>query len=429
MSTRGRPPSHPPVRRFEDAGAFGYISNMISHYGRVLEKADVARVCEMLFSTAAEGLVVVDHSGTILMHNPRLGALFGYSAGELIGRPIEDLLPASMRHRHVQHRLRYNAHPVDRSMGSNLDLKALRKDGTVIPVEVSLNHFQVDDKNYIMGLITDISLRKQAEDALARTNQELEDRVERRTIELKRAENSLREALAKERDVNALKSRFVSMASHEFRTPLSTIMSSVDLIGRYTEGAADDKVLKHVGRIRSKVRELTAMLNEFLSLERIEEGQVHPNPTEFDLLDLSIELLEELRTLAKPGQEITYDHSGDERIVVLDRQMLSNVMTNLVTNAVKYSPEDKVIKLHTQLKNERLTITVTDEGIGIPVEDQHHLFDRFFRGSNALTIQGTGLGLNIVKRYLELLTGTISFTSRPGNTTFTVILPQCLPGK
>jgi signal transduction histidine kinase len=308
-----------------------------------------------------------------------------------------------------------------------MDLKAQRKDGTVMPVEVSLNHFKVDDKNYVMGLVTDISLRRHAEDALIRTNQELEDRVEKRTIELKQAENSVREALAKERDVNALKSRFVSMASHEFRTPLSTIMSSVDLIGRYTEGTPDEKVQKHVGRIRSKVRELTAMLNEFLSLERIEEGQVHPNPTEFDLVDLSIELLEELRTLAKPGQEITYDHSGEDRVVLLDRQMLSNVMTNLVTNAVKYSPEDKVIHLHTQLKDQRLSITVTDEGIGVPAEDQVHLFDRFFRGSNALTIQGTGLGLNIVKRYLELLTGTISFTSRPGHTSFVAELPQRLP--
>jgi PAS domain S-box-containing protein len=400
---------------------------MITHLGRGLDKADVARVCEMLFSTAAEGLVVVDDSGAILMHNPRLGSLFGYADGELIGRPIEDLLPADMRHRHVQHRLGYNAHPVQRSMGSGMDLKAQRKDGSVMPVEVSLNHFKVDEKSYVMGLVTDISLRRQAEDALIRTNQELEDRVEKRTIELKQAENSVREALAKERDVNALKSRFVSMASHEFRTPLSTIMSSVDLIGRYTEVAADEKVQKHVGRIRSKVRELTAMLNEFLSLERIEEGQVHCNPSEFDLVDLSIELLEELRTLAKPGQEITYDHTGDDRVVLLDRQMLSNVMTNLVTNAVKYSPEDKVIHLHTQLKDQRLTITVTDEGIGIPAEDQHHLFGRFFRGSNALTIQGTGLGLNIVKRYLELLAGTISFTSRPGNTTFVVELPQRLP--
>ncbi len=399
---------------------------MITHLRPGLDKADVARVCEMLFSTAAEGLVVVDQNGIILMHNPRLGSLFGYADGELIGHPIETLIPAAQRHRHVQHRQGYNARPVQRSMGMGMDLKAQCKDGKEIPVEVSLNHFQVDDKNYVMGLVTDISLRRAAEDALIRTNQELEDRVEQRTIELKQAENSVREALAKERDVNALKSRFVSMASHEFRTPLSTIMSSVDLIGRYTEAAADEKVRKHVGRIRSKVRELTSMLNEFLSLERIEEGQVHPTPTEFDLVDLSIELLEELRTLAKPGQEITYDHVGDQRVVFLDRQMLSNVMTNLVTNAVKYSPEDKVIQLHTRTTGDRLTITVTDEGIGIPAEEQHHLFDRFFRGSNALTIQGTGLGLNIVKRYLELLTGAISFTSRPGNTTFTVELPQRL---
>jgi PAS domain S-box-containing protein len=426
MSIPGLPPLRRPVHRIEGLRAFDYLSLMITHLGRGMAKADVARVCEMLFSTAAEGLVVVDGSGVILMHNPRLGTLFGYADGELIGRPIEDLLPASLRHRHVQHREGYNERPVQRSMGSGMNLKAQRKDGTEMPVEVSLNHFQVDEKRYVMGLVTDISLRRQAEEDLLRTNQELEDRVEQRTIELKQAENSVREALAKERELNALKSRFVSMASHEFRTPLSTIMSSVDLIGRYTEVAADEKVVKHIGRIRSKVRELTAILNEFLSLERIDEGQVPLNPTEFDLVDLCIELLEELRTLAKPGQEITFDHDGEERLVLLDRQMLSNVMTNLLTNAVKYSPEDKVVHLHTQLKSGRLIITVADEGMGIPAEDQPHLFGRFFRGSNALTIQGTGLGLNIVKRYLELLSGTIQFTSRPGHTVFTVELPQRL---
>ena len=168
------------------------------------------------------------------------------------------------------------------------------------------------------------------------------------------------------------------------------------------------------------------MLNEFLSLERIEQGQVLCTPADLDIVHLCIELIEELRTLAKSGQAIDYDHEGGERNVILDRQMLSNVISNLVTNAVKYSPEGKHVKLRTSIADGRLTITVQDEGMGIPAEDQQHLFERFFRGSNATTIQGTGLGLNIVKRYLELMSGDIRFSSAPGNTLFTVELPQHL---
>ncbi len=389
-------------------------------------KVDIARVCQLLFTTAAEGLVVVDALGAILMHNPRLNVMFGYVEGELVGSPIEVLLPDAVRSRHVAHRAAYEAKPVQRSMGMGMDLWGKRKDGTVFPVEVSLNHFVVDDVRYVMGLVTDITLRRKAEEELERSNQELEDRVEQRTAALREAEANVRRALEKEKELHALKSRFVAMASHEFRTPLSTIMSSVDLIGRYTEAVPDEKVEKHVARIRGKVREMTAMLNEFLSLERIEQGQVVCAPVELDIVHLCIEMIEELRSLAKAGQSIDYDHLGPERNVTLDRQMLSNVITNLVTNAVKYSPEGKQVELRTSIARGRLSLTVKDEGIGIPAEDQQHLFERFFRGSNATTIQGTGLGLNIVKRYLDLMDGTIRFESAPGNTVFTVELPQYL---
>ena len=388
-----------------------------------LDRSSRSRVWEMLFRSAAEGLVVVDRSGVILMHNPRLLELFGYATGELEGRPIEILLPEAARSRHAGYRDKYNAKPAKRSMGMGLDLQGSRKDGSVFPVEVSLNHFTVDDVQYVMGLVTDITLRREAEDVLQRTNADLERRVAERTSDLLVAEQGLREALETEKKLHHLKSRFVSMASHEFRTPLSTIMSSVDLIARYNHAADDEKVDKHVGRVRTKVRELTHMLNEFLSLERIEEGMVVPSPAEFDLVHLCIELMEELRTLAKPGQFIDYDHEGTIRTMATDRQMLAHVITNLITNAIKYSPENCTVAMRTIINSGSLTISVSDNGLGIPQEDQQHLFERFFRGSNVLTVQGTGLGLNIVKRYLDLLGGEIAFTSSPGNTVFTVRIP------
>ena len=385
---------------------------------------DIARICELMFRSAAEGLIVVDGGGTIILVNPRLLELFGYAEHDLLGGSIEMLVPTDLRKAHDGHRRSYGAHPSARPMGSGRDLMAIRKDGTSFPVEVSLNHFEQNGTRYVMGLVTDITLRREAEKELQRTNADLEERVERRTVELRRAEASLREALEKEKELNALKSRFVSMASHEFRTPLSTILSSVDLIARYNDGASKDNVDRHVTKIRGKVRELTSMLNDLLSQEKLEQGQVRCTPSDFDIVHLCIELIEELRDLAKPGQELTYHHTGEERNLHQDKQMLANVLRNLLNNAMKYSPEHRPIDLLTWVEGDELGIEVRDRGMGVPQEDQAHLFERFFRAANAVTIQGTGLGLHIVKRYLELMNGTIAFTSRPDEgTTFTIHLP------
>jgi PAS domain S-box-containing protein len=385
----------------------------------------VSRICAMLFASAAEGLVVVDRSGVIRLQNPRLSSLFGYSGDELIGEPIEVLIPEALRKDHLAHRQDYHGKPVQRSMGSGLDLMGRRKDGTLLPVEVSLNHFEVDNERFVMGLVSDVTKRREVEKELQRTNAELEQRVDQRTLELLATKNELSEALEAEKELNALKSRFVSMASHEFRTPLSTIMSSVDLIGRYTEPIVDERITKHTQKIRTKVRELTGMLNDFMSLDKLEQGRVTCTPADVDLVDLSIELIEELRGIARSGQEIHYDHSGAERTIHQDRQMLAHVLSNLLSNALKYSSENKRIELLTRIADGQVTIIVKDEGIGIPLEDQQHLFERFFRAGNAFTVQGTGLGLSIVRKYLDMMGGTIRFESVPGKgTTFTTELAQ-----
>lgn len=385
----------------------------------------LSRICSLLFASAAEGLVVVDGMGTICLKNPRLDELFGYTGDELIGQRIEALIPEGKRGTHKTQRSHYHANPVQRSMGSGLDLMGCRKDHSLFPVEVSLNHFEMDGQRFVMGLVSDVTKRRRAEKELQSTNVGLEERVQQRTLELLATQEELHQALEAEKELNALKSRFVSMASHEFRTPLSTIMSSVDLIGRYTENAPEERILKHVERIRAKVRELTGMLNDFLSLDKLEQGAVTCSPQEFDVVHLSIELIEELRGLAKPGQEIEYDHTGDDRIIFQDRAMLHNVLSNLLGNAIKYSPENKRIDLLTSISEGVLTIQVKDQGIGIPVEDQQHLFERFFRAANAFTVQGTGLGLNIVRKYLDLMGGSIGFESSPDlGTTFTVTIAQ-----
>lgn len=385
----------------------------------------VSSIYGMLFSSAAEGLVVVDGHGIICLCNPRLGDLFGYATSELIGQPVELLIPMEVRGRHEAQRNEYQREPRRRSMGSGLDLNGQRRDGTTFAVEVSLNHFVVDNERFVMGLVSDVSRRRRAEQDLLQSNAELEQRVEQRTAELKQAEQSMREALEAEKELNGLKSRFVSMASHEFRTPLSTIMSSVDLIARYSEGPQQEKVQRHVAKIRGKVRELTTMLNDFLSLDKLEQGMVRCTPQEVDVVHLCIELVEELRSLCKPGQEIDFYHDGKERVVVQDKQMLAHILSNLLSNAIKYSPENERITLRSHIADGKLHIEVVDHGMGIPMEDQQHLFERFFRASNAFTVQGTGLGLNIVRKYLDLMGGRIDFTSEPGKgSTFTAWIPQ-----
>jgi PAS domain S-box-containing protein len=389
-----------------------------------VDPVHLERVREMLFTSAAEGLVLVDRSGAIRMHNPRLLELFGYGEGELLGRAIEVLLPESLRQVHARDRQEYHTHPANRHMGRGRELLGKRKDGSEFPVEVGLNHFTVDGQLYVMGLVTDITERRKVEQALQRSNAELEQRVEERTAELAKGARAVEIAYQREKELNVLKSRFVSMASHEFRTPLSTIMGSADLIARYAEGPGSDKVQKHVQRIKGKVRDLTAILNDFLSFERIEQGDVPAAPEHLDIVHVCIGLIEELRGMTKPGQSLEYDHATEERNVTMDRGMLVNTITNLVTNAIKYSPENSPVQLHTAVRQGSLDLSVIDRGMGIPEADRPHLFEPFFRAQNVLTIQGTGLGLHLVRRYLDLMGGTINYSTTTGKgSTFNVHIP------
>lgn len=240
----------------------------------------------------------------------------------------------------------------------------------------------------------------------------------------KKAEEEVRNALKKERQLNELKSRFVSMASHEFRTPLSTILSSVSLIGRYETTEDHHKREKHIDRIKSSVRNLTGILEEFLSLTRLEEGKIEARADYFDAVTFFHEVIDEMRGLLKPGQTIDLCHTGLSE-VYLDKHLVRNILNNLLSNAIKYSEEDKPIRVDLDITERAVTFSIIDEGIGIPDEEQVHLFERFYRAHNATNIQGTGLGLNIVKKYVSILNGQVTFESIVGEgTTFTIQCPR-----
>ncbi|MBK9424349.1 MAG: PAS domain S-box protein [Bacteroidetes bacterium] len=549
-----------------------------------------------LFDYATEGIIIASQKGQIVMINPIAEKVLGYETGELTGKQIEVLIPNRMSERHVKHREKYSHNPQPRPMGKGMELYAKKKDGSDLPVEISLSNFETSEGKFAIAFMIDISERKKSEelfhkekevaqmyldiapvifvvigrdekvtlinqngcqilgfseqdilgknwfdnfvdadsreasrlnfnlmmegkissvasnenviitasgqnrtttwkhslirdeqarpvaalsageditarkhhealiekansdlkkysDEILQLNADLEKRVQTRTEELgelvhklehtnsdlaieikerKQAEELLEKnreelklALIKEKELSELKSRFVTMASHEFRTPLSTILSSASLISKYNEPGHDEKRFRHIDRIKSSVSNLTSILNDFLSLGKLEEGKVTCSPSLFDITELGHELVNEMKEVTKVGQQIQFGHKGSETKVFLDKNLTRNICINLLSNAIKYSNENKNIRFITELKDKELIIRISDQGIGIPEEEHQHIFERFFRANNAANIQGTGLGLNIVKKYVDLLQGSITFESTFGKgTTFEVVLPS-----
>ncbi len=264
---------------------------------------------------------------------------------------------------------------------------------------------------------------------ILQSNKKMEMEIaERQRIEriLREHEAEMQGALRTERELGELKSRFLSTASHEFRTPLSSILSSAEILDMYAQKAGNEKFIKHVIRIKSSVNQLTGILNDFLSISKLEEGKVKPHLEVFDFDTFCHETFDEIKGLRKKGQKFShlYPTIG---VVMTDKKLLKNILFNLVSNAIKYSSEGANIECNAQILGDKMSISIRDYGIGIPQQDQSHLFTNFFRASNAENIQGTGLGLAIVKRYVELLQGQILCKSTEGQGTefvFTIQLKQ-----
>jgi len=232
----------------------------------------------------------------------------------------------------------------------------------------------------------------------------------RNITRLKEAEEGFRVALEKEKELGELKSRFVSMASHEFRTPLSTILTSAYLLSKYITTEEQPKRDKHLERVISSVNTLTDILNDFLSLGKMEEGKIFARPVSFNVRELITGIVNEMAPIEKKGQTIQYEHTGGE-VVMLDKGLLKQIVLNLLSNAIKFSSDETQIQIKTVHHADTVELTVKDYGMGISKGDQKHLFERFFRGANAMNIQGTGLGLHIVARYAELMNGNVACKS------------------
>lgn len=415
-----------------------YIKSLLIHY-----QFDRTHMTS-LFENATEGIILTNAKGEIILANTSAEHMFQYERDELVGKPIEILIPPQSHDKHKNYRQDFYKEPSNRTMGVGRDLKAVRKGGAQFPVEVSLSQYNQNNEQYVIAFIVDITARKITEDNIRQKqtelesitheiqllNTQLEAKVEERTLILKEAlekleesQLELNEALAKERRLNELKSRFVSMASHEFRTPLSTILSSVTIASKYVLTEENEKRLKHFNKIKESVKHMNELLEDFLSLGKLEENKLSIQTATFAPAEFMEDVLEEMNVLAKKGQQIVLYYTG-EPLFTTDKRLLKNTLINLLSNAIKFSDEDTQIAVSVSNQNQQLVISIQDQGMGIPKEDIPYLFDNFYRATNVLSIQGTGLGLPITRRYLHMLQGSIGVESElHKGTRFIITLP------
>ncbi|MEJ5995051.1 PAS domain-containing sensor histidine kinase [Pedobacter sp. Du54] len=380
-----------------------------------------------IIENAIDGIITIDDRGSIENINPSALELFGYSKREdLLGKNVSVLMPEPDKKLHDSYLANYEHTGKKKIIGIGREVTGQRKDGSTFPFRLGVSEIKFSDRRIYTGFIHDLSRQKEDEIKIKSYTEELETKVKNRTQELVRSINELESAkehmsalFHKERELNQLKTRFVSMASHEFRTPLSSIQLSASLIDKYVEKQDAASVEKHTSKIKNSIVNLTTILNDFLSLEKLEAGKVQASSSWFDMIAFSEEITEEMQIMSKQNQLIVYEHKGTTGQVFLDQNLLKNCIINLISNAIKYSGEDTLIQFNSIINDRELIIDVKDNGIGIPASEIDNLFEPFFRAHNTGDIPGTGLGLNIVKRYVGLMNGTCTCESKQNlGTTF-----------
>jgi two-component system sensor kinase FixL len=381
-----------------------------------------------IIENAIDGIITIDERGNIETINPSACKLFEYLPEEVIGKNVSVLMPPADKQQHDEFIHRYQRTGQARIIGVGREVSGLKKSGTIFPFRLAISEVQFSGRKVYTGFIHDLSREKEAENQLKEYAAHLEELIAERTqslnamvAALQKAKEEVSSSLEKEKELGLLKSRFVSIASHEFRTPLTAVQLSVSLIERYALPFNSPNISKHVGKIKSAVINLTSILNDFLSLEKLESGKQEPVYHDFNLVSFSEAIAEEMQVLAKQNQNIIYQHTGTKSIIRLDQNLLKNCIVNLISNAIKYSGENTFIGYTTEINEQECIITVSDNGIGVPEADHKHLFEAFFRAHNTGDIPGTGLGLNIVARYIDLMNGSVNFKSEVNQgTLFTI---------
>lgn len=385
------------------------------------------------------GIILLDAQQHIIEANQSAERMFGYKIKELNQLHLQVLF-SDANTIELENQLKvFLNQGVKEKKEKNLSIYGMHKSKSMFPVELSLNVFKLCDKEYIMALVTDISTRKEQEEKLSKLNAKFEQKIILKTKELNEtisqlehenmlrvdAEKDINIAFRRERELNKLKTNFLSLVSHEFKTPLSGILTSIILLGKYNLSEQQEKRDKHIKIITDKVQYLNNILNDFLSLEKLETGNINYNLSTFKLGKVIKEVVSNANILLKEGQTIDYSDSIDEISLFQDEKIIELTLSNLINNAIKYSSENSVIAIRVRQDLEITTLEIIDDGIGIPKIDQKNIFNRYFRAENALLTEGTGIGLNISKTHIENLGGSINFESTENKgTTFTISIPN-----
>lgn len=376
-----------------------------------------------LLEAAPYAIFEVDRDGTIVLLNAAAEAMFGYARDELLGQLIEILVPESLRQRHNEHRDRYAEHPTMRPMGIGLELFARRKDGAEFPVEISLSPIRSTDGSRVMAIVRDITDRRQAQARIDAVHQEFaaelaatNQRLEEQNRELERA--------------NRLKSEFLASMSHELRTPLHTIIGFGDLLAEELKGALNADQKRFVTHIQRDSRHLLELINDILDLSKIEAGRLELHPELLRPADAITQTISSLRPLAN-NKAISIVEDVDREVhITADPVRFKEIVSNLVSNAIKFTPEGGTIRVECHRRAHHAVFAVTDTGIGVPASEQQAIFDKFYQlGSTTRGVrEGTGLGLAITKRLVEMHGGTISVESAPGQgSCFEFVIPYVEP--
>ncbi|WP_422079523.1 PAS domain-containing sensor histidine kinase [Ulvibacterium sp.] len=403
---------------------------------RVFDKN--SNIFRLLSESILQGILVVNEQQEIVASNQRSDELFGYDKDELLGQKLSILIPNTQREKHkkLAEGVYWEDIGIRKMKGRNLS--GLHKNGDQIPLQVGLSPFSLYGNKYVLTLIEDLSEIKEKDNQIYELNTQLEKKIRLRTQELrdtvaklkrevkrrKEAEDKIKDALQRERELNDLKTKFLSLVSHEFKTPLSGILTAATLVGKYNTEEQQEKREKHLKTIIAEVRRLNTILTDFLSIERLEQGKEVYRLSDFSLSKVVNEVIYDANMILKDGQKINYPQNIDDIIISQDERIVALALTNLLHNAIKYSPEDTEIDFLVNISENKITFHIKDQGIGIPEADQKHIFDRYFRAENVLLTQGTGIGLNIIKAHVENLGGNIYFKSKENTgSVFTVELP------
>jgi PAS domain S-box-containing protein len=530
------------------AGSITHLVLVMEDITARKQAEEALRASEERFRVVAESapdaIISIDSQGKIIFWNHVAERVFGYSVEEAIGEPFTMIMPEHVQQIHRDSVERFLSTGQSAVIGGTAEMGGRRRDGTEFPVELSVAHWESGGETFFTAIMRDITERKQAEQALRQLNEELEQRVVERTVELDRAiermeailnsssdivilcrtngtinqvnpafdkafgyisdeafnqrltqffmpdhaplleqafetvvhtgqaqrleviahykedppfdadvvlspvvgpgsqllgvicslrdvtrqkqmETQLRQLLAHEMELSELKSRYVAMAAHDLRNPLAVIQSTIELIQRYSSRLTGEKLQEKYDDIQASIDVMVTLLDDILTLGRIESGKLGFEPTPLDVIAFCKSIVAEMKQATGTTQSIYFSGQGDGSTAWLDAKLLRHILGNLLSNAIKYSPDDRPVILTMDCEPNRVIFRVQDQGIGIPGDDQRRLFEAFHRASNAQRLPGTGLGLAIVKESVDLHGGTITFESQEGiGTTFIVTLPQ-----